>query len=213
MDNAGTTGITITMLLISSVVMGATIFNVTSNETEGNISENDLAELAQQLTDDTVDEITTYLKTPYILGKYYGSANHQKIEKIVINVESWISKDINMSELTIELYNENSVRILSYSGYAEAVESNDVFEHPIWNSITDYNFGIIVSHDKDNSLVDYDIINDRTDMAFLSIKLPENMAMSKGDIMTVILSPSNGITRTLELEAPLPMKSVVNFGL
>jgi len=213
MDNAGSTGITITMLLISSVFIGATFFNVISNVAEDNISENDLAELAQQLTFDTVDEITTYLETPYSLGKYYGPANNQKIEKVVIMVESWISKDINMSELTLELYNENSVRILSYSGYAESVGSNNVFEHPIWNSITDDTFGIIVSHDKDNSLVVYDILNDRTDKAFLSIKLPENMAMSKGDIMTVILSPSNGITRTLELEAPLPIKSVVNFGL
>ena len=213
MDNAGSAGITITMLLISSVFMGATIFNVTSNETEDNLSENDLAELAQQVADETVDKITSYLETPYTLGKFYGPAHHQKIEKIVIMVESWISKDINMSELTIELYNGNSVRILSYSGYAEPVGSNDVFEHPIWNSITDNTFGIIVSHDKDNSLVDYDIINDRTDKAFLAIKLPESMAMSKGDIMTVTLSPSNGVTRTLELEAPLPMKSVVNFGL
>ena len=98
MDNAGSTGIAITMLLISSVFIGATVFNVTSNETDDNISENDLADLAQQVTDDTVDEITTYLETPYSLGKYYGPANNQKIEKIVIMLESWISKDINMSD-------------------------------------------------------------------------------------------------------------------
>lgn len=211
MDDVGSTGIAVVLLLLSSAAFGATIVSVTSNGVNNNPSDEDLSQLAVKITDETIDKITTYIQTTQMLGKYYGEPHHQKIEKIAIMIKSMISKNVSLSELTIELNNGNAVIMLSYSGDAEFIGANDVFEHPIWNSIDENNFGFVVTHDKDSSLVDYNTINDNTDMAYLIIKLPEYMAMSKGDTMTITLSPSNGITRTIDLEAPLPMTSVVNF--
>lgn len=211
MDNMGSTGIAVILILLSSAAFGTAIVSVTSNGLDNNPSEDDLAQLATQITDETADKITTYIQTTNILGKYYGEPHHQKIEKIVIMIKSMVSKDISLSELSLELNNGNSVIMLCYAGDAEFIGSNDVFEHPIWNNLDENSFGFIVTHDKDSSLVDYDTINDNTDMAYLIIKLPEYMAMSKGDTMTITLTPSNGITRTIDLEAPLPMKSIVSF--
>ena len=213
MDNVGSTSIALILLLVGSAVFGATVVSVTSDGVNNEPTENDLTQSLLKITDETSDKITTYIQTTQVLGKYYGEPHNQKIEKIVIMIKSMISKNISLADLSIELNNGNSVIMLYYSGDAEFIGSNDVFEHPIWNNIDESSFGFIVTHDKDGSLVNYDKINDNTDMAYLIIKLPEYMMMSKGDTMTVTINPSNGITRIIDLEAPLPMKSIVSLNL
>jgi len=212
MNEMGSTGTTATLLIISSIIFGAAIISATSSEiTEETSDEGNLLNYAQQITDETSDEITTYLQTPYKLGKYYGPAHNQKIEKIIIMIKSMISKEINISDLTVKLFDGYNICLLSYSGNAELVEHYDVFEHPIWDKTTENDFSIIVTLDKDNSLVDHDKITEKTDMAYIIIKLPENMQMSKGDTMSITLIPTIGIQRTINIEAPLPMRPIVDF--
>jgi archaellin len=126
-------------------------------------------------------------------------------------IKPLISDEIELSELTIKLNNGNNLIILSYKGDAAFRDTNDLFEHQIWDNLTENNFGIIATHDKDNSITDYNTINKNTDMAYIIIKLPENFYMKKGDTLTVTLFPSSGIQRTTILEAPLPMKKVVSL--
>ncbi len=70
---------------------------------------------------------------------------------------------------------------------------------------------LMMANHKDNSLVDYNIINKNTDMAYIVIKLSEDFSLKKGDSLVVALFPESGIQRTIKLEAPLPMKSIVSF--
>jgi len=63
--------------------------------------------------------------------------------------------------------------------------------------------------DKDNSLVDHDILNE--DMAYIIIKLPEDFSMVKKEAMTLTLFPESGIERTITLKAPPPLKPIVSF--
>ena len=91
------------------------------------------------------------------------------------------------------------------------LESNSIFNHPIWEKINGNNFGFISILDLDDSLINFDSINDYTDNAYLVFRLPENMRMVKHDKLIVTLFPSTGITRITILEAPLAMQSIVNF--
>jgi len=58
---------------------------------------------------------------------------------------------------------------------------------------------------------DFDTINKNNDMAYIVIQLPSSFYMQKGDTIVVELFPSSGISKTTLLEAPLPMKSVVQL--
>lgn len=75
--------------------------------------------------------------------------------------------------------------------------------------MTDIDFGFIVILDKDQSIIDYGTINDNTDMTYIIIKLPNDFTMKKGDTLELTLSPSTGVTKTINLKAPLPIKQIV----
>jgi len=48
-------------------------------------------------------------------------------------------------------------------------------------------------------------------MAYIVIKLSEEFALEKGDILVVALFPESGLQRTIKLEAPMLMRSIVYF--
>lgn len=211
MDDTGSVGITTVIILIASVLVGATAASVMLSETDGSSSEDDLAELADQVLDETIDEITTYIQIQDRYGKFYGENRQQKIEKIALEIKSLVSKNIDMSDLIIKLNNGEMIRTLYYNYTVESIGSNSVFEHPIWDNIDENSFGLIVIHDNDNSLVNHSAITENSDRAYLIIRLPDDMAMSKGETLSVKLAPAVGITRSIELKAPLPIKPVIVF--
>jgi len=206
MNNRGSIAITGVILLTSVILIGVVATSVLSSETE-EISEKDV----EEILDDTLNEITTYLKITDKLGKYYGVHHQQKIEKIAIMVKPLISTDIDISELTVKLCDGNTVKILSFNGNADFIGSQSLFEHSLWDDLPEGTFGFIVTHDKDNSLVDYNIINKNTDMAYIVIKLSEELSLEKGETLIVTLFPESGIQRTIKVEAPMPMKSIISF--
>jgi len=206
MNNRGSIAITGVILLTSVILIGVVTTSVLSSETE-EISEKDV----EEILDDTLNEITTYLKITDKLGKYYGVPHQQKIEKIAIMVKPLISTDIDISELTVKLCDGNTVKILSFNGNADFIGSQSLFEHSLWDDLPEGTFGFIVTHDKDNSLVDYNIINKNTDMAYIVIKLSEELSLEKGETLIVTLFPESGIQRTIKVEAPMPMKSIISF--
>jgi len=204
MNNLGSTAIAAVILLISFILIAATVASIISGGSEG-ASEEEI----EEMLDDILDELTTYIQIKDKLGKYSLINDVQQIKQIAILINPLISQDIEASGLTIKLCDGNNVYILNYSGQATYIGSHGLFGHPIWNDINETNFGFLVIHDNDRSLIDYDVLN--KDMAYLIIDLSEEMAMVKRETMEVTLFPSSGITRTTILEAPLPITSVVSF--
>lgn len=206
MGSLGITGITTVILIISMMLIGVTIGAIMSDGGSG-YNTNDI----NQITNEVFDEITSYLQIKDQMGKYYNINGENRIQKIGILISPLISQDIDVSQLTIKLCDGETVKIISYEGFSETIESNCLFEHPIWNNISNHSFGFISIHDKDSSLMEYDVINEDTDMAFVIIRLSDDMTMTKGDKLILTLFPSSGIARTIILEAPLPMRSIVTF--
>lgn len=212
MDNTASTSTIALILLITSILMGAIVASVVfGSVTDDSTTEEDLADQAEDILLDTLDEITTYVQIKDRYGKFYGENGQQKIEKIALEIKSLVSKNIDISDLTIKLNNGNMIKTVFYNYSVDSIGYNSVFEHPIWNSIDENNFGIISIHDNDNSLVNYSAITENSDRAYLLLKLPANMALSKGESLSIKLVPAVGITRSLELKAPMPIKSVIAF--
>ena len=163
------------------------------------------------MIDESIEEITKYIQITDKIGKYYGPSHQKEIQKIAIMIKPFFSNEIDISELTIKISNFKSVKILSYSGHAQPIDTNHLFTHPVWNNIDENTFGFIATHDTDNSLSDYNILNKNTDMAYIIITLSPDFYMKKGDIITVQLFLTSGIIKTVNLEAPLPMRSIISF--
>ena len=201
------TGIIALILLISLMLIGITVASVITGENTGATTEEDY----DQMTEEIIDEISTYIQIKDQKGKYCEINGERRIDKIALWVTPLVSQVIDVSQLTIQLNNGETVMFLVYDGNAENLESNSVFGHPIWNNIDGSNFGFISVIDLDGSLVDYDTINDCSDNAYVVFRLPNDMTMTKHEKLIVTLFPSTGITRTTILEAPLPIKPVVTF--
>jgi archaellin len=196
----------ITFILLG-VVVASVITGVTSETTNATEEQN-----YEQMIEETIDEIATYIQIRDQRGKYYEVDAQMKIQKIALLISPLVSQDIDVTGLTIMLDNGENVRVLYYSGSSSSLGSNTLFEHTIWDSLDSNDFSFITIIDDDNSLVDYNIINDYRDNAYLIFKLPPDMQLVKRDKMVITLFPSTGIDRTIFLEAPPALTSVVDFG-
>lgn len=211
MNNKGNIGISSVIILIALMLVAITALSVLSQDSTTTTETTE--EEIEQMLNEALDSATKYIQITDQVGKYYGEPRQQRIQKIAIMIKPMFSNDIDISEFTIKISNGESVRILFYSNNAESIGQNRLFDHPIWDKTPDGTFSFIVTHDRDNSLVEYDTLDDNTDMAYIIIKLPVDYYMKKGDTLIVQLFPSSGITKTTLLEAPLPMKSVVSFDI
>ena len=128
----GTT-LTIAILSLSSILIGATVTSVINSETESITADYNL----EQLTSDAIEEISTYMQIRDKKGKFSSINGQQKIEKIAILISPLVSQKIDLSRLTIQLSNDRIVKILSYSGNLEQMDSSSLFEHSIWNKLKD----------------------------------------------------------------------------
>lgn len=202
-----TTGLTSILLLIALIFIGITVASVITGQIIGSPSEQDL----EKITEKTINEISTYLLIKDQKGKFSEINGEQKIEKIALWITPLITQEIDISKLTIQLYNGENINFLKYAGKSDNLGSNSLFNHPIWNNINGDNFGFISIVDLDKSLINYETFNDCSDNAYLVFRLPELMTLSKHEKIIVTLFPSTGITRTIELKAPLPIEPVVTF--
>ncbi len=207
MNKEGATGIATAILLISFILIAATVASVLTDNSS-DISEQDL----EKMVDDIVDEISTYIQIKDVMGKFYSIGGESRIQKIAVLIKPLFSVDMDVSELMIKLCNGEQIKMLYYNGQAEFIGTNSLFEHPIWNNMDCDSFSFVVVLDKDKSLVDYNTIDDGTDMTYIIIKLSENFAMKKGNTMTITFLLGKGTTRTIEVKAPLPMKQIVSLG-
>ena len=206
MDNKGATSAATALLLISSILIAATIVTIITSGTDES-SEEDM----DQILEEALDEISTYIQIKDIVGKYSSKENGQKIEQIAIMIKPLFSVEIDLSQLLIKLDNGNQVKILYYNQNADFIGAQNLFSHSIWSSLNATNFSLIVTNDNDNSIIDFNTINENTDMIYLIIKLPDDFKLKKGDQLLITLFPSTGITKIINIEAPLPIKQVVSL--
>jgi len=202
-----TTWLIAIILLIPLLLIGLTTASVLTDNNSDVTQGTNLNEITNQV----VDEISTYIQIRDQKGKFYDIDGVKKIQKIAILISPLVSQDISLSTLTIQLDNGESIHLLTYSSCSESLGKNSIFEHNIWNNLTGENFGMISIYDFDNSLTSFDSLNDYSDNAYIVFKLPSDMMLAKHDKLTVTLFPSTGIKKVIELEAPLPIKSVVTF--
>jgi len=207
MNNQGSTGMIPAILLISFLLIGATAASVIL----GDPGETTYEENYEEMLEEVLDEISTYIQIKDVLGKYTSAPGEKHIQKIAILIKPLFSIDIDASGLMIKINNGQQVKMLYYNRQAEFIESNSLFDHPIWDNMTDTNFSFIGILDKDRSIIDYDTINDNTDMAYVILKIPEDFTIKKGDTLEITLFPSTGITKNINIEAPLPIKQIVSL--
>jgi archaellin len=200
-----TTAIAAMILLISFLLVSVIAASVITTGSENTTSDEEM----EEILNDVLDEITTYIQIKDKIGKYYTTDGTTKIEKIAILVKPLISTNIDVTQLNIKLCDGNTIKILSYSEKAVFIESKPLFEHPIWDEIDKDNFGFITLLDEDRSLIDHNILN--KDMTYIVIKIPDEFSLTKKETITITLFPESGIQITMELKAPPPIKPVVSF--
>jgi len=206
MNDQAKLGIFAGILLIGFILIGAVSASVIMTSSK-NISEKDL----NKITNEVVDEICSYLQIKHIVGKYQTIQGEEKIQKIAILIKPLVSQDLDISRMTIELSNGEQLQMLFYNGCAESMNSHSLFEHPLWDSVTPGTFSLLTTIDEDNSIIISHVINKNTDMTFILLKFPDDIAMKYGDELRVTILPSPGMGRTVTLESPLTTKHVVTL--
>jgi len=195
----------ITFILLG-VVLASVIIGLTSETTSATEKQN-----YEHIVDETIDELAIYIQIRDQKGKYYKIDDEYKIQKIALLISPLVSQDIDVTGLTIMLDNGENIRVLYYNGNSENLDSNTLFEHIIWDGLNSNEFSFITIIDDDNSIVNFNTINDYCDNAYLIFKLLPDMQLCKKDKMIITLFPSTGIDRTIFLEAPPALTSVVDF--
>ena len=114
----GTT-LTVAILSLSSILIGATVASVINTEAETLTTDYNLEKLAS----DAIDEISTYLQIRDQKGKFTNINGQQKIEKVAILISPLVSQKIDLSRLTIQISNDRIVKILRYNGNLEQLDS------------------------------------------------------------------------------------------
>jgi len=204
LNNWGITGITSIALISSFLIVGGATSAVVFQDTE------DLESYANNVINDALDEISTYLKIEEVIGKYYTTNGERTVEKIVIFVKQYIPNAVNVSDLTIKLQNKNDVMILGHSGFTSKIDSGPLFEQEIWEN-TKNSFSVIVNIDNDRSLLDNNIMN--KDTCYIAIRLPEQFYMGKNDEIKVSIIPYKGIISSAIIQTPsIHISNVIVFG-
>lgn len=205
-NNEGISGISAAILLASIILIAGAAASITMNSS-GEITEDDF----EQIIDEALNEISTYLQIKDIIGKYYDKEGEKYIQKVSLLVKPFFTFDLDMSNLIIQISNGKQIQMLYYCGHAELIHANPLFEHPIWQKQNNSNFGLIILLDKDKSLINFNTINDQTDMVYITMKLSENFIFKYGESIQINIFPSTGITRTITIKAPAPLTPIVNL--
>ena len=206
MNKWGSSGIYAIMILFGIILVSVVAADII-DDTGGSTIEQDLT----QMTTEAIDKYSTYIDIDFKIGKFYQIDGLQKIRKIALQISPLFSKDIDLTQLTVQLLSKETVELLNFSGAARYYNGGALFENPIWYNISENNFGFLVINDMDGSIVNYNHINENSDRAYLIFKLSDNNALLKYDSLYVTVFPGSGISRSITLKAPMPIKPVVVF--
>jgi archaellin len=206
MTNTGnlglTTGILLIVILFISAVAGSVIIQSTDNTSNPDLT---------KITNEALDEITTYLQIKNVVGKYENIQGQEGIRQIAIFIKPLVSSNIDITKLTLMISNGNDLRFLSFSGQVAPIRSYSLFSHPLWDSMDEGSYSIISTVDDDTSMTDVHLINKNTDMGFIIFTLPATDPLLYDGSMQVTLIPSPGNECSVTLEPPLPTTHVVSL--
>jgi archaellin len=209
MNDFGSSGI-LSLFFISIILLGtATISNeLILKENDENIYN---PEHFEEMLNDTLEEISTYFNIKQIYGKYYNHNNIYNIEKIIILLKPYFDINFDITDLNILLSNGEKTIVLKFNDEVGNVDQNDIFEHENWKSIYHGSYSILVISDKDDSIKEFNIINENTDMIFITLLISDYFGFEKGDTIKISIIPSIGNSQTFSLKAPLPTSKIVNL--
>jgi archaellin len=206
MTDTGNLGLTAGIILIIVILIAAAAGSVIIQTTQ-NVSNQDLT----RITNDALDEITTYFQIKNVVGKYENIQGQEGIQRIALLIKPLVSLHLDIAKITIMISNGNDLRILSFSGQVAPISSYSLFGHPLWESMDEGSFSVISTIDDDNSMTDSHIINKNTDMGFIILDLPATDPLLYGESLEVTLIPSPGNECSVTLEPPLPTSRVVSL--
>jgi len=206
MNNWGSSAIYAIMILFSLIIAGVVAADIIDG-TSGTSVDQDLA----QMTAETIDKYSTYIDVDFKVGKFYEIDGSQRIKRIAIQITPLFSTDIDLNQMTMQLLSRDNLQILNYTGIVKKYSSGSLFDDSIWDNITESNFGFLVINDIDDSMIDFDLINENSDRSYLIFKLSDGMALEKYDSLYVSILPGNGLTRSINLKAPMPIKPLIVF--
>lgn len=206
MNNWGSSAIYAIMILFSLIIVGAVAADIIDG-TSGTSVDQDLA----QMTAETIDKYSTYIDVDFKVGKFFKIDGSQRIKRIALQITPLFSTDIDLNQMSMQLLSRDTLKILNYTGMVKKYSGGSLFDDSIWDNITESNFGFLVINDIDDSMIDFDLINENSDRSYLVFKLSDGMALEKYDSLYVSILPGNGLTRSISLKAPMPIKPLVVF--
>lgn len=197
----------IALIIILSMVVITSTANTLIIHTEEEFDEEEVNELLDEIYDD----ISTYIKIDRALGKYQIVNDQRILSQIAIQVHSLFTKDIQISDMVIEISNGNQIHYFSNINEYDILGNHSLFSHPLISQLSDGSFGVISISDKDDSISGQQLINHNSDRLFIIINLTNVMKIKSGDYLSLTLVPSVGTIRTIEITSPFSTKSVVDL--
>lgn len=191
------------LLLIAILFIALTATSMITTETA--TSQEDL----EQYVDDAINELTSYLKIQHVYGMYSQEKPYH-LTKIAILATPLFHQEINLSTWLIQLQTKTDLQLYTYNYTVSTLESSSVFTDTFWDQLDTTHFGILSIQDKDESLTTYHSFTEPNDIAFFTLSI-EDLKISKGEKVTLFLSPGTGIEKTITFQTPLPTKTVVNL--
>jgi len=206
MTDTGNLGLTTAIILIIFILIAAVVGSEIIQTTQ-EVSSADLT----SITNEALDEITTYLRIKNVVGKYETIQGQEGIQRIALLIKPLVSIHLDIEKLTIMISNGDDLRILSFSGQVAPIKSYSLFGHPLWETMNESSFSLLSTVDDDNSMIDFHLINKNTDMGFIILDLPATDPLLYGESLQVTLAPSPGNECSVTLEPPLPTTRVVSL--
>jgi archaellin len=206
MNTYALTGISAAILIATIlIVLGATATVILGSSEQGTNKD------YEQMLNEALNEISTYLNIKDIKAKYQNYQGEQHIQQIAILIKPMFSQIIDLSDITIQILNGEDLRILYLNQQVQFINGHSLFHHPLWENINETTFGFIVIRDKDYSMLDFQVLNENTDMSYLIIQLPEEFYFKKGEVLEITIFPTPGIERRISVKAPPALSSIVSF--
>ncbi len=163
----------------------------------------------QQYVDDSLNDITRYLKIQDIYG-LYGKQTPYHLTKIAILATPLFHQEINLSTWIIQVQLANNLKIFSYNYTISALNSSDLFSHQLWSQLSSHHFGIISIQDNDDSLIKYHSLSDPSDMIFFTINVSD-LLIHNGEEIQLFLTPEIGVKRSFTFKVPMSTKQLVKL--
>ena len=206
MTDTGNLGLTAGIILIIVVLIAAVAGSVIIQTTQ-DASNRDLT----SITNDALDEITTFLQIKNVVGKYDNIQGQEGIQRIALLIKPLVSIHLDITKITVMISSGDDIRILSFSGQVAPIKSHSLFDHPVWDSTDEGSYSVLSTVDDDNSMTDLHLINKNTDMGFIILNLPGTDLLHYGQSLQLTLIPSPGNECSVTLEPPLPTSRVVTL--